>query len=71
MQRPTVRTRIADPCTPLIASMSNPEQTDSKTRSKWARALRLAEANKAKNESVTDFIRRRGGINKCAGRWGR
>jgi hypothetical protein len=37
-----------------------------KSRSKWARALRYAAANKPDNESIERFIKRKGGINACA-----
>jgi hypothetical protein len=39
---------------------------DQKSRSKWARALRYAAANKPDNESIKKFIKRKGGINACA-----
>lgn len=64
-----VRTRTNDPYTRLIACTSDPSRTDAKTRSKWARALRSAEANKPEAESLAEFIQRNGGINQCAARW--
>jgi hypothetical protein len=39
---------------------------DQKSRSKWARALRFAAANKPDNESIKTFFKRKGGINDCA-----
>jgi hypothetical protein len=42
---------------------------DQKSRSKWARALRFAAANKPDNESIKKFIKRKGGINACASRY--
>jgi hypothetical protein len=39
---------------------------DDKRRSKWARALRFAAANKPDDESIKNFIKRKGGINACA-----
>ena len=42
---------------------------DQKSRSKWARALRYAAANKPDNESIKKFIKRKGGINVCASRY--
>jgi hypothetical protein len=39
---------------------------DQKSRSKWARALRYAAANKPDDESIKEFIKRKGGINACA-----
>jgi hypothetical protein len=42
---------------------------DQKSRSKWARALRYAAANKPDDESIKKFIKRKGGINACASRY--
>ena len=42
---------------------------DDKRRSKWARALRFAAANKPDDESIKKFIKRNGGINACASRY--
>jgi hypothetical protein len=42
---------------------------DEKSRSKWARALRYAAANKPEDESIRKFIQRKGGINACASRY--
>jgi hypothetical protein len=39
---------------------------DQKSRSKWARALRFAAANKPDDESIKKFIKRVGGVNACA-----
>jgi hypothetical protein len=39
---------------------------DQKSRSKWARALRFAAANKPDDETIKKFIKRNGGINACA-----
>ncbi len=69
MRQPNVRTRTDDPYTRLIVFTSDTSKTDAKTRSKWARALRWAEANKTKDETLVEFVRRSGGINKCAARW--
>ena len=42
---------------------------DQKSRSKWARALRYAAANKPNDEPIKKFIKRKGGINACASRY--
>jgi hypothetical protein len=42
---------------------------DQKSRSKWARALRFAAANKPSDESIKKFIKRKGGINACASKY--
>jgi hypothetical protein len=42
---------------------------DQKSRSKWARALRFAAATKPEDETIKQFIKRKGGINACASRY--
>ena len=44
---------------------------DSKSRSKWSRALRYAEKYKRDPESLQKFITRHGGLNGCAARFTR
>ena len=44
-------------------------RVDQKSRSKWARALRYAAANKPDDESIKSFFKRNGGINACASRY--
>jgi hypothetical protein len=44
---------------------------DEKTISKWSRVLRYAAEYKGLGEPLQDFIRRKGGINSCAGRYTR
>jgi hypothetical protein len=44
---------------------------DQKSRSKWARVLRYAAAEKLPNESLREFINRMGGINACAAEYAR
>jgi hypothetical protein len=39
---------------------------DQKSRSKWARALRFAAANKPDDEPIRKFFKRKDGINACA-----
>ncbi len=40
-------------------------------RSKWSRVLRFAAEFKNPDEPLGDFIKRKGGINECAARFGR
>jgi hypothetical protein len=47
------------------------EKVDFRTRSKWARLLRYAKVFKDPDEPLIDFVRRRGGINKCVRRYSR
>jgi hypothetical protein len=56
---------------PFAAVIVCTAQTDSRTTSKWARALRYAAAVKKKPEPLAGFIHRNGGINACAGLWSR
>ena len=63
--------KIADPFAAIIFCTANPEKVDFKVRSKWARLLRYAKVFKDPDESLSDFVRRRGGINKCAARYAR
>jgi hypothetical protein len=57
-----------EPFAVLIRCTSDPDKADGKTRSKWSRALRVAEAFKGRDTSIKAFIKGQGGINKCAAR---
>jgi hypothetical protein len=54
---------------PATSSTSDPGKVDKRTRSKWSRVLRYSVECKSQSESLAAFIRRKGGINKCAGRF--
>ena len=60
--------RDPEPFAAVILCTSDPDKVDARTRSKWSRALRFAEANKHLDEPLRDFLKRKGGINACAGR---
>jgi hypothetical protein len=47
------------------------DAADKRTRSKWSRLMRYAAAYKPDSEALELFIRRKGGINKCAARFAR
>ena len=47
------------------------EKVDYRMRSKWSRALRYAAEFKSLDEPLGVFIKRKGGINKCAARYAR
>lgn len=51
---------------PLMAVIHCVTRVDSRTRSKWSRALGFAERKKLASESLKAFILRHGGINECA-----
>ena len=60
--------RGPEPFAAMILCTSDP---DDRMRSKWSRVLRYAAEYKRFNEPLRDFIKRKGGINKCAGRFAR
>jgi hypothetical protein len=60
--------RKPEPFAAVILCTSDP---DDRTRSKWSRVLRYAAEYKDLDEPLCDFIKRRGGINKCAARFAR
>ena len=70
LQRPPIP-KIRNPIAALIYCSSDREKIDFKTRSKWARLLTYAKVFKDPDESLIDFVRRRGGINKVAARYAR
>jgi hypothetical protein len=61
--------REPDPFAALILCTSDPEKVDDRTRSKWLRVLRHAAEFKSLDEPLSDFIKRKGGINECAARF--
>jgi hypothetical protein len=63
--------KIAEPFAVVIYCTADPEKVDYRVRSKWSRVLRYAAVYKDLDEPLADFIKRRGGINKCATRYTR
>jgi hypothetical protein len=63
--------REPDPFAALILCTSDPEKADYRTRSKWSRVLRYAAEFKNLDEPLRNFIKRKGGINRCASRFAR
>ena len=55
-----------DPFAAIIRCTSDPSKVDKRTRSKWSRALRYAISCKPIGKPLARFVKRRGGINKCA-----
>jgi hypothetical protein len=55
----------------VIFCTSDPEIVDAKTRSKWSRVLRYAKKAKLAGQSLTDFIKSKGGLNECARKFAR
>ena len=55
----------------IIRCIGDPTKVDKRTRSKWSRVLRYALRYKSHFERPEQFIKRKGRINKCAGRFAR
>jgi hypothetical protein len=58
-----------EPFAAIIRCTSDPAKVDKRTRSKWSRVLRYALKRKSHSEPLERFIKRKGGINKCAARF--
>jgi hypothetical protein len=56
-----------EPFAAVIRCTADPAKVDKRTRSKWSRALRYALACKSATETLDRFMKRKGGINECAG----
>jgi hypothetical protein len=63
--------REPEPFAAVILCTAARDQVDDRTRSKWSRALRYAAEHKDLDEPLRDFIKREGGINRCAARFAR
>jgi hypothetical protein len=63
--------REPEPFAALILCTADRDQVDDRTRSKWSRALRYAAKHQDLDEPLRDFVKREGGINKCAARFAR
>lgn len=62
---------VPEPFAAIILCTADPAKVDYRTRSKWSRALRYSARFKARKETLTGFMKRRGGINRCALRFAR
>ncbi len=71
VQRRQTVPNIVDPFAAVIYCTADPEKVDYRMRSKWSRVLRYAALYKDLDEPLKDFIKRKGGINKCAIRYTR
>ena len=63
--------REPEPFAAVIYCTADRDKADERTRSKWSRVLRYAAEYKDLDEPLRDFIKRKGGINKCAARFAR
>jgi hypothetical protein len=60
-----------DPFAAIIRCTADPDKADKRTRSKWSWVMRYAAAHKPVSKPLSQFIRRKGGINACAARFTR
>jgi hypothetical protein len=60
-----------NPFAAVIRCTADPVKADKRTKSKWSRVMRYAGVHKRDSEPLDLFIRRKGGINACAGRFSR
>jgi hypothetical protein len=60
-----------DPFAAVVRCTADPAKADKRTRSKWSRVMRYAAVYKSDSERLGQFIRQKGGINKCATRFTR
>jgi hypothetical protein len=58
-----------EPFAAVIRCTADPKKVDKRTRSKWCRVLRYAISRKPDDEPLDRFVKRRGGINRCAERF--
>ena len=58
-----------EPFAAIIRCTGDPTKVDKRTRSKWSRVLRYALEYKSASEPLDQFVKRKGGINKCASRF--
>jgi hypothetical protein len=63
--------RTIEPFAALIVCTSSRKDVDPKARSKFARTLIFAAKYKSPDESLEDFVRRHGGINRCVAKLSR
>jgi hypothetical protein len=60
-----------EPFAAVILCTADRRKVDKRTRSKWSRVMRYAMEYKMNVEPLAAFVRRKGGINKCAARFTR
>jgi hypothetical protein len=70
LQHPDLPT-TDEPFAMVIFCTADPNKVDKRTRSKWSRVLRYAAEYKSYSEPLAAFVRRKGGINRCAARFTR
>jgi hypothetical protein len=63
--------KAPQPFATVILCTADRKKADYRTRSKWSRVLRYAAKFKDLDEPLAAYIKRKGGINKCAARFAR
>ena len=58
-----------EPFAAIILCTADRKKVDKRTRSKWSRVPRYSAEYKSHSEPLAAFVRRKGGINKCAARF--
>jgi hypothetical protein len=58
-----------DPFAAIIRCTAGPARVDKRTRSKWSRVMRYCAMVKDQAEPFNRFVKRKGGINRCASRY--
>jgi hypothetical protein len=62
---------VPEPFAAIILCTADPKKVDYRMRSKWSRALRYAAEFKKRGEALQSFMKRKGGVNRCAVRFSR
>lgn len=62
---------VPEPFAAIIQCTADPAKVDYRMRSKRSRALRYSARFKRQKETLTGFMKRKGGINACATRFAR
>jgi hypothetical protein len=58
-----------EPFAAIIRCTADPARVDKRTRSKWSRVIRYCAMVKDQAEPLQQFVKRKGGINRCASRY--
>jgi hypothetical protein len=64
-----VRSAREGPLAAIIRCTADPAKAEKRTRSKWSPVMRYAAVCKPDSEPLGQFIKRKGGINKCIARF--
>jgi len=62
---------VTEPFAAVIVAAAHPAILDKRMISKWSRVLRYAAKYKDPSEPLKEFLKHKGGLNACAGRYAR